>query len=256
MYRGGTTALVPVPDGSVPYGVDYDMWLGPAQKRPFNKNRFHYEFRWFWDYAGGLMTDWGVHLIDMVLMGMNVEVPKSVMGSGGKFVFPNEARQTLDTQMVVYDYGDFQMTWEHTMGIGTGNYGMQHGISFLGEDGTLLLNRSGWEVRPEKNKEAFKMEAVAWQARTDNGLDKHTTNFISDIKSRKIADLHCSIEAGARVAINSHMGNIAQRTGEKIFWNPAKNSFNSSKANQLIPPSYHNGWKLPSYKRFGHILAA
>ena len=99
--------LVVVPYGPVPAGVDYGKWLGPASKRPFNKNRFHYEFRWFWAYAGGLMTDWGVHLIDMVLLGMNVDVPKSVVASGGKFVFPYDARETPDTQTVVYDYGNF-----------------------------------------------------------------------------------------------------------------------------------------------------
>lgn len=245
MYRGGSTPLVVVPNEPVPPGVDYDMWLGPANKKPFNKNRFHYEFRWFWDYAGGLMTDWGVHLIDMVLMGMNVDAPVSVVASGGKYVFPQDARETPDTQSVIYDYGKFQMSWEHTMGLNTGHYGLQHGIAFLGENGTLVLNRGGWDVRPEKNKDVPKMDAVAWQPRTDNGLDKHTANFIAVMKSRKTADLNCPIEAGARVAINSHMGNIAQRTGEKIFWNADKNTFNSAKANRLISPTYHNGWKLP-----------
>ncbi len=245
MHRGGSTALPAVPDEAVPAGVDYAKWLGPAQKRSFNKNRFHYEFRWFWDYAGGLMTDWGVHLIDMVLMGMKVDVPESVVASGGKYVFPQDARETPDTQTVVYDYGNFQMTWEHTLGFASGNYGLSHGISFLGENGTLVLNRGGWEVRPEKNKDILKMEAVAWQPRTDNGLDKHTANFIAVMQSRQIANLNCSVEAGAKVAVNSHMGNIAQRTGEKIFWDKDKNKFTSARANALLEPVYHNGYKLP-----------
>jgi len=245
MCRGGTTALVPVPNEPVPAGVDYDKWLGPADKRPFNKNRFHYEFRWFWDYAGGLMTDWGVHLIDMVLLGMKADVPNSVVASGGKFVFPQDARETPDTQTVVYDYGNFQMTWEHTMGFANGLYGLQHGIAFLGDKGTLILNRTGWDVRPEKDKDILKMEAVAWQPRTDNGLDKHTANFIAVVQSRKTTDLNCSIEAGAKVAINAHMGNIAQRTGEKIFWDKEKNKFTSSNANELLVSAYHNGYKLP-----------
>jgi predicted dehydrogenase len=245
MYRSGSTPLIAVPDEAVPAGVDYERWLGPAPERPFNKNRFHYEFRWFWDYAGGLMTDWGVHLIDMVLLGMKVDAPKSVVASGGKFVFPQDARETPDTQMVIYDYGDFQMTWEHTMGLGNGNYGLQHGIAFLGENGTLVLNRNGWDVRPEKNKEVLKMEAVAWQPKTDNGLDKHTANFIAVVQSRNMADLNCPIEAGAKVAINAHMGNIAQRTGKKIFWEVEKNKFSSAKVNQLLKPDYHNGYKMP-----------
>jgi predicted dehydrogenase len=70
-YQGWMKNIVVKPDAPVPAGVNYDMWLGPATKRPFNENRFHFNFRWFWDYAGGLMTDWGVHLIDYALLGMN-----------------------------------------------------------------------------------------------------------------------------------------------------------------------------------------
>ena len=246
MYRGGTTALPVVPNEAVPTGVDYNMWLGPAQKRPFNKNRFHYEFRWFWDYAGGLMTDWGVHLIDMILLGMRASVPKSVTALGGKYVFPNDARETPDVMTAIYDYGDFQMTWEHNLSTGIGLYGMQHGMAFIGENGTLLLNRGGWEVRPDKVKDTPKMEAVTWQAQSDKGLDKHTVNFIEAVKANNKSLLTCPIEEGARVAINSHMGNIAYRTGEKITWDEAKNHFTNNKADKLVKPEYQNGWKLPS----------
>lgn len=245
MYRGGTTALPVINNEPVPGGVDYQLWLGPAPKRPFNKNRFHYEFRWFWDYAGGLMTDWGVHLIDMVLEGMKAEVPKSVMATGGKYVFPTDARETPDILTAVYDYGDFQMTWEHNMATGVGLYGLQHGIAFIGENGTLLLNRGGWEVRPDKVKDVPKMEAVSWQPQTDRGLDKHTVNFIQAVRAKDKSLLNCSIEAGARVAINSHMGNIAYRTGEKIIWDADKNKFLDADADRLVKPDYQNGWKLP-----------
>jgi predicted dehydrogenase len=241
MYRGGSKPLPVVANSPVPAGVNYDMWLGPAKKHPFNKNRFHYEFRWFWDYAGGLMTDWGVHLIDMVLMGMKAGTPKSVMATGGKYVFPSDARETPDTQTALYDFGNFQMTWEHNMATGVGLYGMQHGIAFIGENGTLLLNRQGWEVKPEKDK----LEALPWSKSVDSGLDKHAANFISVVKSRKMQDLNCPFEAGAKVAIASHFGNVALRAGEKIYWDEAKNKFNVEKANQLVKPLYHNGWKLP-----------
>ncbi len=241
MYRGNTTALPVVPDSPVPDGVDYTMWLGPTNKRNFNKNRFHYEFRWFWDYAGGLMTDWGVHLIDMVLMGMKADLPKSVMATGGKFVFPKDARETPDLQTALYDFGDFQMSWEHNMATGVGLYGMQHGIAFIGENGTLLLSRGGWEVRPDKEKIA----AVPWTKSVDNGLAKHTANFLDVVRTRKKEDLNCPFEAGAKVAIVSHMGNIAVRTGQKIYWNAPDNKFNVQAATQLVKPLYHNGWKLP-----------
>lgn len=241
MYRGGSKPLPVVANSPVPAGVNYDMWLGPAKKHPFNKNRFHYEFRWFWDYAGGLMTDWGVHLIDMVLMGMKAGTPKSVMATGGKYVFPSDARETPDIQTALYDFGNFQMTWEHNMATGVGLYGMQHGIAFIGENGTLLLNRQGWEVKPEKDK----LEALPWSKSVDSGLDKHAANFIDVVKSRKMQDLNCPFEAGAKVAVASHFGNVALRAGEKIYWNEAQNKFNVEKANQLVKPLYHNGWKLP-----------
>lgn len=245
MYRGGTTPLPVQPNGPVPGGVDYDAWLGPATKRPFNKNRFHYEFRWFWDYAGGLMTDWGVHLIDMVLAGMKADLPKSVIASGGKYVFPDDARETPDVMTAIYEYDDFQMTWEHNLATGVGLYGMQHGMAFIGENGTLLLSRGGWEVRPTVVNNAPKMEAMEWKKASDNGLDKHTANFIEAVKAKNSSILNCSIVEGARVAINSHMGNIAYRTGEKIDIINNKNFFRQSKANDLAKPDYKNGWRLP-----------
>lgn len=245
MYRGGTTPLPVQPNTPVPAGVDYDMWLGPTTKRPFNKNRFHYEFRWFWDYAGGLMTDWGVHLIDMVLLGMKADLPKSVMASGGKYVFPEDARETPDVMTAIYDYGNFQMTWEHNLATGVGLYGMQHGMAFIGENGTLLLSRGGWEVRPTVVNNSPKMETVEWKKASDNGLDKHTANFIEAVKTRNASILNCPIEEGARVAINSHMGNIAYRTGEKIEIVNNQNIFKQAKAGSLVKPEYKNGWKLP-----------
>jgi predicted dehydrogenase len=245
MYRGNSVPLQKVPDEPIPSGVDYNMWLGPAEKRPFNKNRFHYEFRWFWDYAGGLMTDWGVHLIDMVLMGMKADVPQTVMASGGKYVFPDDARETPDIQTAIYDFSNFQMIWEHNMSNSSGNYGMQHGIAFIGENGTLLLNRSGWEVRPDKLKGQEKMEGVAWQPSADVGLDKHTVNFIETLKTRRKENLNCPIEAGAKVAVIAHMGNVALRSGEKIYWKSEENKFTNAKANSMVTPEYHNGWAFP-----------
>jgi predicted dehydrogenase len=245
MYRGGTTPLPVLPNTPVPAGVDYDMWLGPATKRAFNKNRFHYEFRWFWDYAGGLMTDWGVHLIDMVLNGMKADLPKSVIASGGKYVFPDDARETPDVMTAIYDFGNFQMTWEHNLATGVGLYGMQHGIAFIGENGTLLLNRSGWEVRPTVVNNSPKMVAVEWKKASDNGLDNHTANFIEAVKTKNASILNCPIEEGARVAINSHMGNVAYRTGEKIEILNNQDFFKQAKANSLVKPDYKNGWKLP-----------
>lgn len=151
-YQGWMNPVEVKPDTTPPPGVDYDMWLGPAPQRPFNENRFHFNFRWFWDYAGGLMTDWGVHEIDIALYAMGAKAPKSVMASGGKLAYPNDASETPDTLQTVYEYDDFNLLWEHATGIDNGNYGRNEGIAFIGNNGTLVVNRGGWEVIPEREQ--------------------------------------------------------------------------------------------------------
>src|SRR5690606_25123097 len=111
------------PDAPVPAGVHYDLWLGSATPRAFSPNGFYFEFRWFWDYAGGLMTEWGVHMLDYALLGMKVSDPVSVIASGGKYADPNGASETPDTMNVVYAFDDFSIQWEHAIGIGLGPYG-------------------------------------------------------------------------------------------------------------------------------------
>ena len=237
-------AIPKVPDAPVPAGVDYTMWLGPAPTRPFNKNRFHASWRWYWEYGGGVMTDWGVHLIDYILYGMKTSVPKSVMAMGGKMAFPDDDMVTPDTLHTMYDFGNFTMQWEQTIGIGRGFYGRPHGISFIGENGTLVLDRNGWEVLPEKQK----MEAVSYK-KGDNevGLDLHVRNFLDCIQNKTPEKLHANIEIGRNVALVAQMGNIAYRTGDRIYWDATKQKFTSSAANDLIKPVYHNGWKVPKY---------
>lgn len=239
-YVGWKSEVPVVADTQPPVGVNYAMWLGPAKTRPFNANRFHFEFRWFWDYAGGLMTDWGVHMLDYALLGMKVSEPRSVVSSGGKFAYPTDASETPDTLNTVYEFDDFNIIWEHTKGIVLGPYGKDHGVAFIGENGTLVLNRKGWEVIPEGNK----MQAIALQQPADNGLDKHTTNFVEAIQKQDGALLNTPIEAGAHIAVFSQMGNIAYRVGKKIHWDAKKRKFDDQEANALMKAKYHNGYRL------------
>lgn len=251
-YQGWMEPVNVVPDSAPPEGVDYDMWLGPAPKRPFNKNRFHFNFRWFWDYAGGLMTDWGVHEIDIALFAMNARAPKSVMASGGKLAYPDDASETPDTLQAVFEYDNFNMLWEHATGIDGGNYGRTEGIAFIGNKGTLVLNRGGWELIPEKeyNEEMemwmYKMEAYPIHNRQGSYLDNHTRNFVEAMKNNDASMLKCGIETGSVAAINAHMGNVAYKTGRKVYWDQSTQLFkNDKEANALIKANYHNGWKLP-----------
>lgn len=232
------------PDSPAPAGVDYKKWLGPAQSRPFNANRFHFTFRWFWDYAGGLMTDWGVHLLDYALIGMKADTPKSIASLGGKFAKPDSADETPDTLMALYEFEHFNLVWDHAIGIGNGNYNRDHGIAFIGNNGTLVLNRGGWEVLEEK-KNANKV-LVPLNKSVDNGLSKHWENFVAAVKSRKAEELHCPIQAGASIATLSQMGNIAYRSGQKLVWDASKGRFTDEKINaKYLMSTYHNGYQLP-----------
>ncbi len=232
-----------VPDSPVPDGVDYNMWLGPAPKRPFNKNRFHFTWRWYWEYGNGLMTDWGVHLIDYILYGMNKSIPESVMAIGGKYAFPDDDMVTPDTMTAVYDFKDFTMIWEHTIGIGLGNWSRPHGMAYTGENGTLVLDRNGWEVIPEKQK----IEAIPVQKNVGVGLDLHVRNYLDCLKNNTPQKLNAGIDIGRNVALVAQMGNIAYRSGEKVSWNNDKQQFTSSTANKFIVPQYNNGYTLPKY---------
>lgn len=246
-YLPWAPVLKAQPDGPVPPGVDYNAWLGPAPERPFNPNRFHYTFRWFWDYAGGTMTDWGVHLMDMAVLGMKAGAPKSVMSLGGKYAYPDAPSETPDTQTALYDYGDFSIQWEHSLAIGNGYYGREHGVAFIGENGTLVVDRGQWMVIPEKADKTgvLKIEAVAPILASDKGLSKHAANLIDCIKDRTKTP-NCTIEDAANTAIVCQMGNIAYRTGGRIDWDAAAKSFGGNEAaNALITPNYRAPWKLP-----------
>jgi predicted dehydrogenase len=244
-YQGWMKSIPVKPDSAPPQGVDYDMWLGPAAKRPFNPNRFHFNFRWYWDYAGGLMTDWGVHMIDYALLGAKASVPKSIMASGGKFAYPDDAEETPDTLTTVFEFDGFNMLWEHATGINDGPYRRDHGVAFIGNNGTLVVDRGGWEVIPERQDKKDRMEAVVLQPRTDDGLALHAKNFIEVVESRKMENLKCPVQLAAHVATVCQMGNIAFRTGKKIYWDAGRDKFTDNDSNKLLAAQYHNGYQLP-----------
>jgi predicted dehydrogenase len=242
-YQGWCPSIPVLADEPVPAGVDYDMWLGPATKRPFNRNRFHFTFRWFWDYAGGLMTDWGVHLLDYALYGMNVTAPKSIMAMGGKYGYPDDACETPDSLQTIYEFDGFNVLWDHAIGIDDGAYGRNHGLGFVGENGTLVLDRGGWEVIPERVNGKSRMEAVPLKKGSGKGLSNHVKNHLDCIAARN-PNTNASIEIGAHIAKFSALGNIAYRTGKKLVWDGTRFT-NDSEANEYLIPKYRDPWKLP-----------
>ncbi len=212
------------PDGPAPDGVDYDMWLGPAPERPFNRNRFHFNFRWYWDYSGGLMTDWGAHMIDIANWYMGIKSPTSAMSVGGKFAYPQDAMQAPDTQQVLYEFPDFSMIWEHALGVGRGPADREHGVLLHGENGILIVDRHGWEVLPETDRigkpaREYRSAAVPHQAyrpdREDMHLD-HVQNFLQCMRTRERP--RSDVEISHDSMIGCHLGNAAVRTGRRVYW--------------------------------------
>lgn len=244
VWRFGGNEVPVKPDGPVPAGVDYDMWLGPAIERPFNPNRFHYNFRWFWDYAGGKMTDWGVHLLDMAIQAMNIHHPRTIQASGGKLFFPDDAMETPDTLKVQYDFNKLKVIWKNDFSRQKNEFELDHGLAFHAENGLLLANRNGWKVEPKVINGSPAMEAVEHRPSTGKDLGLHVRNFLDSIKSRNRLT-NCSAEIGRDVARVAHMGNIAYRTGETLHWNPETENFSETAANKLLCPEYRKPWELP-----------
>lgn len=237
-----------VPDAEPPSAVDYDMWLGPAPKRPFNENRFHFNFRWYWDYSGGLMTDWGAHMIDIANWGMDVKAPLTATSVGGKFGFPDDAEETPDTQQALWEFPGFSMIWEHATAIGRGPYDRDHGVAFHGNNGVLVVDRGGWEVYPEtdvkKRKKSYRMAGVP--RRGTGGQDSHLAHvrdFLDCMDSRKRP--RSDVEIGHNSMIACHLANIAFRAGRKISWDVENEKvIGDHEAQKMVTRPYRAPWKL------------
>jgi predicted dehydrogenase len=246
-YMGWMKNIPPQPDQAPPPGVDYESWLGPAPLRPFNPNRFHFTWRWYWDYAGGLMTDWGVHLMDIALWGMNAEAPNSVSSLGGAYGYPESAMETPDTQTAIFDFGNYSIEWEHAVGISRGPFGGgDHGVAFVGETGTLVVDRGKWWVAPEYGDGKPLTPEVPETRAQDNGLERHAADFVACIKDRSRTPAS-TIESAGNTAIVCQMGNVAWKTGRKVHWDAAAGEFKGdAEANALITPRYRAPYRLPA----------
>jgi predicted dehydrogenase len=243
-YLDWLTGIGKPADGPAPAGVDYDRWLGPAPKRPFNPNRFHFNFRWFWDYAGGLMTDWGVHLINMMLMGMGPDAPRTACSSGGKFVF-DDASETPDSQVTVYEFPDYTLIWEHKAGLNNGLNSRSWGVEWNGTEGNIILNDEGWELQPERKQANL---TPAKKPGSPDPRPAHVRNFLDCLKSRRPPVLN--LEVGHHVSTVAHLGNIAYRTGRKIHWDAAAEKIvGDHQADRLVGVEYRRPWKLPYARR-------
>ncbi len=237
----------PVMDGPVPEGVDYDMWLGPAPNRPFNRNHFHGSWRHFWPYGGGMFSDWGVHLIDMGLWAKDqVSAPGQVMTFATNNSSFEKKRDTFDTMNVIYPVKDYVINYDMTAGVQQGPYPLMYGASFIGDKATIKSDRGKFVVIPEWDSENEKYMAEEKEVKVQNDSSRdHARNFIDCVKSRNTPV--CPPEVGRACAIHVHAANISARTGEPfLIWDDQNNRFtNSERANAYIIPDYRAPWTLP-----------
>jgi predicted dehydrogenase len=239
------------PDSDPPAGLDWDLWLGPAAKCPFNANRFgvvpdnYSYFRWFWDYAGGMMTDWGVHLIDIVQWAMQVDAPLAASASGGKFLLTDN-RETPDTLIATFQYPTFVLTYENRTCNGRAVNGHGYGIEFYGSDGTLFVDREGFELLPETRKVGTdivkRAEPVTRASVPDNPT--HARDFLDAMKSRRKPI--CDIEIGHRSTSTAILGNMAFRSGSTVVWDAKTERVanDNAKAAELVERAYRAPWVL------------
>jgi predicted dehydrogenase len=250
-YLNGQGEIKPLPDSQPPSSVDYDLWLGPARSRPFNMNRFHFNFRFFWDYAGGTMTDWGAHMIDIGLLGMGGRTPLSALSGGGKYLWPQDAKETPDTQSVIYEFPDFQMVWEHALGSSHGpgsSKPNEHGVMFYGRDGVALVDRWGWEVFPETDNfpagtSQYRMPGIP-RRELRSEPNAHEQNFIDCVRARK--QPRAPLESAYACMVACHLGNLAYRLGRKIRWDAERQCvIDDAEAQKLVTYPYRAPWRLP-----------
>jgi predicted dehydrogenase len=238
------------PDCAPPEGLDWDMWLGPAPKRPFNPNRWgvHPEmgdkrpfpyFRYFWDYAGGMMTDWGVHLIDPIHSAMGEPMPKSVSALGGKW-YVTDNRDTPDTLTVNYEYpGDFILTFESLTATSQSPHPASNaGTLYCGTRGQMFVSRRGIQVTPENGSDLEAQEIKP----TNNMNMAHWANFIDCIRTRQKPT--SDIETCFRSTAACQLANISYRSKLRLDWDAAHSTVMQKEARPYLAANDRKPWRL------------
>jgi predicted dehydrogenase len=223
----------------IPAGVDYDVWLGPAPMRPFNPNRFHYNWHWFWDTGNGDIGNQGIHQMDLARWGLGKnELPKAVLASGGRFGYSDDG-QTPNTLNVGFEFDDCELQFEVRGLITNDEAKVKIGDIFYGTEGILAI--TSYE---------------SWQVFFGHGLQKgpggrgggdHFDNFLKAVKARDPKLLNADIEQGHLSSAYCHLGNIAYRLGRKLHVNSSTESFvNDPEADAMLTREYRAPYVVPA----------
>jgi predicted dehydrogenase len=236
----------------VPAWLDYELWQGPAPRRPFKDNVVHYNWHWFWTWGTGEAGNNAVHTMDLCRWGLGVDYPTRVTSSGGRYHFKGDDWETPDTQVITLEFpGGKTMTWEglsctsrgvKDSGVGTTFHGEGGAMVLGGSNGYTIVDRKGQEVKKVAPKpEEEKIDTVGPAASLDSS---HFANFVEAIRAGK--PLASEIEEGHKSTLLSLLGNIAQRTGRTLRCDPKNGHIlGDAQAMALWGREYHKGW-LPS----------
>jgi predicted dehydrogenase len=223
-----------VPDSEPPAYLDYDFWLGPAPKRPYNEKRVHYNFRFFWDYSGGQMTNFGAHDIDIAQWGLGMDESGPVSCEGSGTFHPEKWFEVPQSCRVTHTYASGVQVI-----VGQGQKDIPGNVTFIGSDGEIHVNRGKIASKPE---DIIKQPLKDGDVRLAESKG-HMPNFIECVKTRNlpVADA----EIGHRSATVCHLGNIAIRLGRKIAWDPKAETIPDDKeAAAMLTRFYRAPWTL------------
>ena len=250
------------PDGPPPTEREWEQWLGPAPKAPYNKNREFYRFRWFYNYSGGQVTNFGVHYMDMMRWCLGQDAPRSVTAIGGKYAVKDN-REIPDTLEVLWQFdGPTLVTFSQFNANSAPGNALNSEMELRGTKGTMYLFGNKWEIVPEKvtdmevsartpldrktekaygpSKKAT-IEAKQMSGSADTAF--HARNFLDCVKSR--AKCNCDVLTGHLSTAATHVGNIAYKTKSHLEWDAASERFtNNAAANKLLSYQYRAPYKL------------
>ncbi|HEY9196083.1 MAG TPA: Gfo/Idh/MocA family oxidoreductase, partial [Mucilaginibacter sp.] len=234
----------------VPANLNYDLWQGPAPRKPYQDNLIHYNWHWFWHWGTGEALNNGTHELDVIRWGLGVDYPAKVVSTGGRFHFDDDW-QTPDTQNILYNFpNNTAAEWESRSSNGFNIEGLSRGVIFYGDKGTLFYGSgNSYQVYDGDNKlvkevkDDTKVDGTNKVSPTEALDGFHMKNFIESI--RGTAQLNCPIEVGFKSTLLPQLGNISYRVDRVLHTNPANGHIlNDPEAQQLWSREYEKGWEV------------
>jgi predicted dehydrogenase len=236
---------------SVPAHLDYELWQGPAPRKPYKDNLIHYNWHWFWNWGTGEALNNGTHEIDMMRWGLGVEYPTKVVSAGGRFAFKDDW-ETPDTQTITYEFpNNTAMLWEGRSCNDYDEVRSGRGVIFYGEKGTMVIpGGDDYKIYEMGNKLVRDVKTTLQQADATNTMGMgekldslHLINFIEAIRGKE--RLNGPISIGHKSTLLPQLGNIAYRTGNTLYCDPATGKIKDNKAAQALwSREYEKGWEM------------